>query len=162
MESGAGGSWRVQVLPVYWEFFVIQYYPGEFCECILVSCPVNIIFSDILQEVFSTSESQGVKTILVNCLNVIHLSWCETLIVVLNLLPASISNKSDSAGKPQITLGANNWERSIITRSLHCPAAHSLVGLDRGWSAFYLALFSDRYSAIMFVNKEEMEASQHN
>ena len=47
-----------------------------------------------------------------------------------NLLWASISNKSDWAGKPQITLGANNGAGSSITRSLPAlPCQHFLWAL---------------------------------
>ena len=47
-----------------------------------------------------------------------------------NLLWASISNKSDWAGKPHITLGANNGAGSSITRSLPAlPCQHFLWAL---------------------------------
>ena len=52
---------------------------------------------------------------------------CQMYIIDQNLLRASISNKSDWAGKPQITLGANNGAGSSITRSLPAlPCQHFL------------------------------------
>ena len=55
---------------------------------------------------------------------------CQMYIIDQNLLWASISNKSDWAGKPQITLGANNGAGSSITRSLPAlPCQHFLWAL---------------------------------
>ena len=71
---------------------------------------------------FQTILESAFYTYLQNC--------CQMYIIDQNLLWASISNKSDWAGKPQITLGANNGAGSSITRSLPAlPCQHFLWAL---------------------------------